>query len=56
MSCTVEYLERAARRFDALAGSCLDEATAALWRSKARACRDALDVLDSSGYAAGCGD
>jgi len=56
MSCSVESLERSARHFEALAASCSDEATAALWRAKARACRDALDVLDSGGYAVGCGD
>lgn len=56
MSCSIDSLERAARHFDALASSCSDEATAALWRSKARAVRDALDVLDSGGAAVGCGD
>jgi len=56
VSCSVDSLERAARRFDALAASCSDEPTAALWRSKARACREALEVYDSSGFLLGCGD
>ena len=56
MSCSFDTLERAARSFDALAASCSDEASALLYRAKARAVRDALDVLDSGGFAVGCGD
>lgn len=56
MSCSVESLERAARQFDALAAGCLDEPTAALYRAKARALREALEVADSAGFLLGCGE
>lgn len=56
MSCSVDSLESAARRFEALAASCSDEASSLLYWARARRCRELLDELDSSGYPVGCGD
>lgn len=43
---TCELLERAARGYEALAASCVDESQAAVWREKARALRAALEFVE----------